>query len=147
MVVKKKRSIGWALVLIIFCIIPAKMHEMDVDNKEKDYETIERIEFALDKTIENGSIHTIGNGSVAGINGYVKSFYKSNEIEFCKQFTKYLGEDFSCGLSDGHSIYLEIYPWSEDYKIYIGFEADEKNMIYPDWNYEKLPKPEEDENK
>ena len=65
-----------------------------------------------------------------------------NTDAFWSQMESDLGEDFDPVLSTGDPIFIGILPFRKSYRIYAG-GGDEAQMLYPDWNYEKLEQPKQ----
>ena len=63
-----------------------------------------------------------------------------NTNKFWSQMEADLGKDFNPKLSNGDQNFVGILPFRKTYRIYAG-SPDEAHMMYPDWNYEALPKP------
>lgn len=106
---------------------------------EKDYDTIETLTNEMSQITQTSAVSSVGdNGSW---NVFELGLMYEKDDEFFKQLSKDLGDDFSCKLSNGDSLFIGVLPFKKSYRIYAG-SPDESHMIYPNWNYEKLKKKE-----
>lgn len=107
-------------------------------NERSDYETIEQVQGAVVNAINAGALNIYENQ----VQWYIfdlRIMYRDDNT-FTRLLKKNLGEDFNTKLSTGDYLFVGVLPYRKSYRIYAGDPADENNMIYPEWKYNKLKK-------
>lgn len=109
------------------------------NNINNDYEIIEELHKEMEKISRTSSVNSIGDNGAWHI--YELGLMYQKDGDFFKQLRDDLGNDFKCKLSNGDSLFIGILPYRHSYRIYAG-KPDDKHMLYPEWNYSELKKPE-----
>lgn len=134
-----KKQIGFAVAAMLFLCSICGCTGTGGASAEDDYAKIQQVQDACEK---------VANSSVVRSGGRSQGVWYIFELEFIHQGTdpihekleEELGEDFETSLSNGDSLFVGFLPVYEgSYRIYAGNPNNEENMIYPDWNYTKVP--------
>lgn len=133
------------LGLVIFALIAFMAYtgiKNHIDDKKKealeqDYARINTIVTSMDELIHSPAVLAFGNARV--ITQFRFKDIKGVEQEFYKKLLDRVGTDFNGKLSNDDVIILQINPITQHFWVYAG-TTDTENMIYPDWNYTKVPK-------
>ena len=133
------------IALIIFAVIAATAYvgikKANDEKKEKalqeDYARIDTIVTSLDALIHSPAVLAFGDARV--ITQFRFKDIKDVNQEFYKKLVERVGSDFSGKLSNGDVIYMQVNAHTQHFWVYAG-TTDTANMIYPDWNYTKVPK-------
>ena len=133
------------IALIIFAVIAATVYmgiqKANEEKKKKalqeDYARIDTIVTSLDTLIHSPAVLAFGDARV--ITQFRFRDIKDVNQEFYKKLVERVGSDFSGKLSNGDVIYMQVNAHTQHFWVYAG-GTDKENMIYPDWNYTKVPK-------
>lgn len=128
-----------AVLLALFCGFFLLTGCTPQDKTAEDYAKIETARKEMEKLAKSPARAAFGDQG----QWYVcdMRLMHQKDDQFWSQMESDLGEDFDPKLSTGDVIFIGILPFRQSYRIYAG-GADESQMLYPDWNYEALPKPE-----
>ena len=135
----------WIKLIIVAVLLAAavflirgKQEKTEKKNERSDYETIEQVQGAVVNAINAGALNIYENQ----VQWYIfdlRIMYRDDNT-FTRLLKKNLGEDFNTKLSTGDYLFVGVLPYRKSYRIYAGDPADENNMIYPEWKYNKLKK-------
>ena len=112
------------------------------DKAQADYEKIQQLITATEKVAYSEATYKLNEHAKYMLE--VSSVNTQSE-EFFKKLSEELGADFDGKLSNGDKLYVSIQQGHRNntiYPIYAVFAGgyEEKDQLYPDWNYEKLQK-------
>jgi len=141
----RKRIFAGIAAAVLCLLCAAGCSGVGVDKKKADYEKIETLTRAVDDVAFEQETYQLDRNKI-----YVYEIGKSfkGQDDFSERLKAKLGDDFQGELSNGDHLYVKVqisnkndvlYPY---YKILAGGYQDE-NMIYPTWNYSKLPQSDE----
>lgn len=131
------------LVVIVGCgLFYSHMRTQQEDKAQADYDKIQQLITATEKVAYSGAAYKLNEHTKYVLE--VSSVHTQNE-DFFKNLSEELGSDFDGKLSNGDKLYVSIQQGHKNntiYPIYAVFAGgyEEKNQLYPDWNYEKLQK-------
>lgn len=120
------------LLLLTGCTSPG-------DKTAKDYETIEAARKEAETMAKASERSALGDQGKWYIYD-MRLMYEKND-EFFTKMRADMGDDFDSVLSNGDPIFVGFLPFKKSYRLYAG-KPDEDHMLYPDWNYEALSKPQ-----
>lgn len=127
------------ICLGIFFFIDSKLTKKEEEkqaNLQQDYEKIDIVLHALGNAAKDrAGREDLGHTLLAFD---IRAVYENNR-PILAAVKKELGEDFDSRLSNGDYLFGYIGGLQGTVKLYAGDPQNEANMIYPDWNYTKLP--------
>ena len=137
-----KKFIVLLLVIAVCGFIYVNMHSKQEDKAQADYEKIQLLISATEKAAYSGAVYKLNEHAKYVLE--VSSVHTQSE-EFFKNLSEELGADFDGKLSNGDKLYVSIQQGHKNntiYPVYAVFAGgyEEKDQLYPEWNYEKLPK-------
>jgi|GEM_PF-3155449 len=107
------------------------------ENLAADYARIDTIITSLDALIHSPAVLEFGDARV--IRQFRFRDIRDYKQGFFWELLNRVGTDFNGKLSNGDVIYMQINAITQAFWIYAG-DTETENMIYPDWNYTRVPK-------
>lgn len=139
------KKIFLPIVAIIICLmimlfLQQKNEQAALDQAaqiQTDYEKVDQVVAALKKVSQLAPVKA-GINPTRRVYFDLRVMYEKNDAIYVALKSE-LGEDFDSKLSTGEYIFAGLTVKGNP-EVYIGSPAsDESNMVYPDWNYTKLP--------
>lgn len=135
-----KKLIFWAVIIYI-CYM---LYGTYMDNKEndlaRDYLKLEQLKSECEYIANSNYVNSFGHSATTwylmSLNVIHRYGYSPYDV-----MEEHLGEDFKVNLSNGDMLYIGFLPYANSFRIYAGGTED-ANLLYPEWNYEKLAEPE-----
>lgn len=135
----KKIAIGIMTMMCLFFVWGCQT--ATVDKTAEDYGKIETLTKAVDEVAFSKETYSMDRHKIFVYE--IGSNFQGKD-DFSTRLKSKLGDDFDGKLSNGDKFYVRIQISGKgntlyaNYKIYAGGYEDE-NMLYPTWNYTKLP--------
>lgn len=136
----KKSTALILLVMIVAaagCIYAMVNGGSDSGSKQDDYKIVETLDSEMKKISKLSCVSALGDAGAWHV--YELGLMNEKNDDFFNKLRNDLGDDFSCKLSNGDSLFIGILPYRNSYRIYAG-SPDEAHMLYPEWNYTELKK-------
>lgn len=135
-----KNLIFWAVIIYICYMLYGSYLDNKENNLARDYLKLEQLksecEYIAGSNYVNGFGHSTTTWYIMNLNTIHRYGYSPYDV-----MEEHLGEDFKVNLSNGDMLYIGFLPYTGSFRIYAG-GTDDANLLYPEWNYEKLSEPE-----
>ncbi|MBR5347851.1 MAG: hypothetical protein IK125_01295 [Lachnospiraceae bacterium] len=136
-----KKLLGFVIFAMIVVVAYMSIQKVLDDKKKKaleeDYARIDTAITSMDQLIHSPAFLCFGDSRT--IYQFRFRDIKNLGQDFFAKLSERLGTDFNGKLSNGDDLIGQINLHNQDFWIYAG-TTDTQNMIYPNWNYTKVPK-------